>query len=302
MTSSEATCTSEFQSGKRIKQQMTGLGPVDLVFDIDPTDTETSIYQVFHRLINATGSALTGFAIELGFGIGDDFVRADASSGLSFSTAFSAQPTGSGSASTQFPFGLFGDAASNPNFSLDGFFAAERTGFVVDTSDPTALVSAGMFGPYDDIFGSWLTGEMVPQGAFWDHDGDPDTDALLMAWLNADGYWEQRREIVDLDGGVAGTLSSALLYDNFDALLAAMLGEDYDPGQLIIAADYIEDLANLNLNFAIALGDLGGATSFTLRSTVYAADQQLPAVPLPAGGLLLVSALGMAVAARRRRA
>lgn len=59
------TCSSPFQSGKRIKKQMTGLGPVDLVFDVQP-GTTTSVYQVFDRIINATGAALAGFAIELG--------------------------------------------------------------------------------------------------------------------------------------------------------------------------------------------------------------------------------------------
>jgi hypothetical protein len=299
MTSSNAVCDSPFQSGKRIKQQMTGLGPVDLVFDVAPGDT-TSVYQVFHRLINATGSALTGFAIELGFGTGDGFVRADAASGLSFSSLFTAQPTGSGSVSTQFPFGLFGNAASNPNFSLDGFFAPVRTGFTVDTTDPTRIVSTGFFGPYDGLFGAWLSGDMVPQGAFWDNDNNPDTDALLMAWLNPAGEWELRREIVDLAAGTAGTLASALSFSTFDDLLAALLGDDFDPGQMIITAGEIEDLANLNVNFAVALGNMGNATSFTLRSVVYPVAP--PAIPLPAGGVLLVSALGLLAAARRRRA
>lgn len=72
-----ATCTSPFQSGKRIKQQMTGLGPVDLVFDIDNIGA-ASTYQVFHRLINLTTQDLAGFTIELGFGVGSEFVQATA--------------------------------------------------------------------------------------------------------------------------------------------------------------------------------------------------------------------------------
>jgi hypothetical protein len=233
--------------------------------------------------------------------MGPDFVRAGADSGLSFSSEFTAQPTGSGSASTQFPFGLFGDAASNPNFTLDGFFAPQRAGLVVDTTDPTLIVSDGFFGPYDDLFGGWLSGDMVPQGAFWDNDNNADTDALLMAWLTPAGEWELRREILDLAAGTAGTLITPMTFSTFDDMVAELLGEDYDPAQMVIAAGLIEDLANLNVNFAIALGDMGNATSFTLRTVVY--PQNVSAVPLPAGAPLLIAGFGaIAALSRRRRA
>ncbi len=297
MTSSAANCDSPFQSGKRIKQQMTDVGPVDLVFNItDNADINT--YQVFHRLINATGQALSGFSIELGFGVGEEFVRADAAGGLTFSQLFSAQPTGSGIASTQFPFGLFGDAASNPNFSLDGFFANERAGLTLDLSNPTEIASNGSFGPYSTLFGPWLSGNMVPEGAFWDNDGDASTDALLMAWLREDGIWEARRDIFDLGTGVAETIAP-VEYSSFDDLVASFLGSGFDPDQDIITAGAIEDLANLNVNFAIQLGGMDGATQITLRSTVFAAPSP---VPLPAGGLLMLSAMGALAFARCRRA
>ncbi len=296
MTSSAATCTSPFQSGKRIKQQMTDVGPVDLVFNVGDV-TEINSYQVFHRLINATGQALSGFSIELGFGVGDDFQRAGTDSGLSFSQLFSAQPSGSGIASTQFPFGLFGDAASNPNFTLDGFFASERSGLTLDLSDPTEIASTGFFGSYGALFGPWLSGNMVPQGAFWDNDNDPLTDALLMAWLKEDGTWEARREILDLGTGAAGSITP-VAFSAFDDLVASFLGNGFDPSQMVITAGSIEDLANLNVNFAIELGDLNGAERFTLRSSVFAAPSP---VPLPAGGVLILSALGALSLLRRRR-
>jgi hypothetical protein len=99
-------CTGEFQSGKRVKTQLTGFGPVDLVFDT--IEGDESNYQVFYRLINKTTQSLAGFALELGFGVGSEFVQATAAQGITFSTAFRAPPTGSGASSTQFPFGLFG--------------------------------------------------------------------------------------------------------------------------------------------------------------------------------------------------
>ena len=185
MASSTATCDSPFQSGKRIKQVVTGFDPVDLVFDIDDTSTTESVYQVFGRLINQTSKSLAGFSLELGFGVGNDFVQATAADGISFSTLFTAQPSGSGPVSTQFPFGLFGDADTNPNFLLDGFFADERTGF--DTTVTTAKIeSSAIYGPYSSIFGDWMSAGLEPQGLFWDFDQDPDTDALLMAKHIAD--------------------------------------------------------------------------------------------------------------------
>ncbi len=291
MTSNpDATCTSPFQSGKRIKQQMTGLGTVDLVFDID-NDGSDSSYQVFHRLINQTGTSLDGFTIELGFGIGEEFTKATLGDGLSFSSTFRASPAGSGAASTQFPFGLFGDATTNPNFDLDGFFASERTGFDVSL-DSFTLASTGIFGPYDDIFGYWLSQEAVPTGAFWDNDGDDTTEALLMAWLNPEGIWESRRE-VDEDDPTAAVSAASTFWDSYEDMVAGLGLE----GALF--QDVIEDLANLNVNFAINLTDLGNRSSFTLRTFVHQAP--VAPIPLPAGAPLLIGALGLLATLRRRR-
>lgn len=287
-----ATCTSEFQSGKRIKQEITGLGAVDLVFDIDPTGAD-STYQVFHRLINKTTQTLAGFAIELGFGVGNDFVQAVAADGISFNSGFRAQPTGSGAASTQFPFGLFGDAATNPNFELDGFFAAERTGFDVSLGD-VSLSSTGLFGPYDTFFDGWLSKEDVPDGALWEF--EVGKDPLVMAWQRDDGIWELRRDFVGglgIENVVSLTGTDIKEFASFEALQAHLgLGD-------ALLQDAIEDLANLNVNFAVALGDVGDRGSFTLRTTVL--PQQVAAVPLPAGAPLLLAGLGMLVALRRRR-
>ncbi len=291
-----ATCTSPFQSGKRIKQQTTGFAPVDLVFD-----TETSVdgegnpasntYQVFHRLINLTGQGVSGFSVELGFGVGDAFVQAQPGQGVLISPGFNAQPGGSGPASTQYPFGLFGDAADNPNFSLDGFFAPERSGLSVDVTG-TTITSTGFFGPYEGLFESWLSQESVPTGAFWDNDNDPSTDALLMAWLNPDGLWEVRREVDDLNLGSAASLLVPETFATYDEVVS-FLGLDG-----VLSQGEIEDLANLNLNFAIEVGDMGDAGSFTLRTTmVEAQDNEVPA---PAGAPIIALALGALAWARRR--
>lgn len=299
-----ATCDSPFQSGKRIKQQMTGTGPVDLVFDVDNDDTD-STYQVFHRLINDTNALLDGFKIELGYGIGDGFEKAGDDGALSFSSLFAAQPQGSGSASTQFPFGLFGDADTNPNFTLDGFFANARTGFSTDFS-AVEIASDGIFGPYTDFFDTWLPGQSVPAGVFWDNDNDPGTDALVMAWQRPDGSWEIRREIASLADGTAAALAAPVELASFDAVVDWFEGREGGTDlTAVLLPGEIEDLANLNVNFAIQLaGNLFDAAgdaldSFTLRTTVFAAP--IAAIPLPAGAPLLLGGLGMLWALRRRR-
>ncbi len=282
-----ATCTSEFQSGKRIKQQMTGLGPLDLVFDVTGGE-DTAFYQVFHRLINVTGEALKGFKVELGYGIGDAFQTV--TEGLKFAAGFRAQPTGSGPVSSQFPFGLFGDATTNPNFTLDGFFAADRTGLNVTFAD-NLLASSGFYGPYDTLFAGWLSQDDVPLGGFWDNDADPLTDALLMVWFNpATQMWEVRRQVSASDPTQAETIAPVSF---------ATLAEAEAYLNLTLLRGAIEDLANLNLNFGIEVGDYA-YSSFTLRTTVLPADL-VAAVPLPAAAPLLAAGLGLLAMLRRRR-
>ena len=320
MASSTATCTSGFQSGKRIKQQVTGLEPVDLVFDVsDATDDAASVYQVFGRLINVTGQALSGFSIDLGFGVGDDFVSAVAGDGLSFSTLFTAQPNSSRlSSTTQFPFGLFGDAATNPNFLLDGFFDDERTGFNLE-QELTTLSSTDYYGAYQALFGEWLSQEDVPQAVFWDFDNNDETDALLVAWLNDDGKWEVRRNpgetCSDVDGSLTCTQGITLdpdtlgysEYNAFSDVVSALVagaadctnlpGDECLVGETYFFEDGIEDLANLNLNYAISLAANVDFDSFMIRTSVTPA-----VIPLPAGAPLLAGGIGLLALLRRRAA
>ena len=305
MTSNDPNlCTGEFQSGKRIKQQMTGFDPVDLVFDVD-ADAETSFYQVFGRLINATGAALSGFTIELGSGVGTAFQAFGADAPVTFSSAFTAQPNSSGlSSTTQFPFGLFGAAADSPNFLLDGFFASARTGLELLQTD-TTITSAGYFGDYFDLFGAWnpQLETSLPQGLFWDFDGLEDTDALLMAWLRPDGLWELRRDVgltcdpEDADNCTFGVMREGYETGTLDEILA-LLDVEGD-WTLAFAEGAIEDLANLNVNYALEVGNLAlaGLSSFTIRTTVFEA---VAPIPLPAGAPLLIAALGALGLLRRR--
>lgn len=293
LATSGTSCDGPFQSGKRFKEQLTDTGPVDLVFNVDPTtnglsdSTEGSVYQVFQRLVNLTGEVIHDVSVELGFGVGDAFQQSSDGDGLSFANV------GLGpndlKAFTQYPFGLFGDASTNNNFTLDGFFDNARSGFTLDTSNEDMLASTGVYGAYADLFGgAWLSQEMAPAGLLWDDDGDVTTDALVMAWFDEEaGLWEALRTVV---GGEAVSSLDAPIYratlEEFEELWGVSLEEE----------PFIEDLANLNLNYGIFLSDQFAGNNFTLRVTTATAP-----IPLPASAVFLLGGLGVLGSMRLRK-
>lgn len=327
-------CATGFQTGNRFKLQLTDTGAVDLVFNVNPDVAGTqgvnpgnpdegpgvstpgiNTYQVFGRAVNLTQQMLDSFVIELGFGVGDNFVASTDGDGLSFAQSLNLGPNGD-TAFTQYPFGLFG-SLDQPNPSpnpIAGFFDNDgRAGFEVaveaDGVGEDRIVSGDYYGTYDDIFGNWLSQEMAPMGLLWDNDGLDTTDALVMAWFNEDlGQWETLREVIDLldrDGNVIGLTARAAdssLYPTFDAAVAAL---GLANGTFV--EDLIEDVANLNLNFGIELAssftgwfDTEGVlqNNFTLRLTSFAAPAP---IPLPASVLFLLASVGSLGAVRRLR-
>jgi hypothetical protein len=65
-----------------------GLGPADLEFDLANSGgtTEYQVAPAGFGVVNNTGSLLAGFLVELGFGVGPDFVRSGAADELDFDT------------------------------------------------------------------------------------------------------------------------------------------------------------------------------------------------------------------------
>ncbi|MGM0662177.1 MAG: choice-of-anchor F family protein [Pseudomonadota bacterium] len=297
MASSESTCDGPRQSGKRLKQHFTDIGPTDLVFDTNPGGTVTPVddgnggtltgdigYRVFHKLTNETGAPLAGFTLSLGTGVGDNFTPSASGDGLSFSQDFENGPEKL-AAYAQFPVGLFGEV-NDRNGGLGGFFdRTARSGFNTVFGEDM-IKTAGFFGSYGDTFGPWLTGEAVPTGLFWD-DGDDDVEDPLIAWILDDGRVEQRR---DVNGGVVSNLAD----DGFRLFADLNEFENEDGGLFaqLFSGD-IEDLANVNVNFAIDLSDFSG-DNFTLRVTA-------TPVPLPATAPLLVAGIGAFAMLRRRK-
>lgn len=338
-SSAGVPCEGEFQSGKRVKQQVTDIGPIDLVFGVEATPDEpddnvtndVSLYQVFHRLINVTGQDLTGFTLQLGTGVGDDFDVSTDGDGLRFADT-NLFTSGNGkfapgdplafgpddlTSFSQFPYGLYGGVPLNPNpLELKGFFdtgedgSTGRAGFdVVQTEDE--IKSTSPYGSYTPLFGDWLSQGDVPEALFWAY--EEGVDPLLMAWANDDGMWEIRRDIADGvidEDGMWGDLGPgsvlSLLEGDWETFglgdiagVAGFLG--LAEGDLLQGP--IEDLANLNLTFGIELANSFidfGNTSFTLRAIPTAA---VSAVPLPAGAPLLIAGLAaLGYAGRRRKA
>ncbi len=119
-----------------------------------------------------------------------------------------------------------------------------------------ANVPAGA-GAAANQFGPWLPNSMLPEGIFFDDDGNPDTDAALITWY---GY---NPAISDL-GWMRGDLES----------FAAIPATDIQAmgANLSYTSNVIDDLVNIGLNYVIRLGDVGtfpasANNTFTIRVT-----------------------------------
>ena len=296
----DASCNSEFQSGKRIKLDQTSSGAIDIVFNLDgsmPSADNDGLYKFYQKYGNNTGSALAGFTIGLGFGIGDSFVSSVIGDGLSF-VDFGIDPKGS-EFSSVFSQGLFG--TDEQRGRPQGYFSAERSGFNLEFVSEDLFRSAGIFGSYGDLFGDWLAYSMAPEGYFYDDDGDPTTDAILMAHRDEfTGEWIMNRRI-DTDGNIEtfaegndGQRLTSLVTDVEEALqiqvanitsptasnapLAACVENSPTPVPCLAGVGEIEDLAkfnvtyftdpqNINIGSDSALSYQDNQATFTLRIT-----------------------------------
>ena len=111
----------------------------------------------------------------------------------------------------------------------------------------------------------------------------PTTDDLLMAWNTPDGKWEVRR---GLDANGDPISITPIVFDSFSEAETFL--------NLSLVSGAIEDLANLNTNFAILLGEAFQGENFTLRVNVQP-------VPLPAGAPLILAGLAALGMVRQRR-
>ena len=295
-------CSSPFQTHKRFKVAMLpttvdgqGSESVDLVFNVVPEAGERT-YEIFQKINNWTGKRLAGFKVEVGFGVGGAFQRASAAGVLAHLNIAVPSDLWSPTQLATFSAGLFGPL--DKHTGEVGFFDLDtRAGFYIDqyvdgvqplTDTLTATrplpsnyanVPAGA-GAAARQFGPWLPNSMLPTGIFFDDDGNPDTDAELVAWY---GYNPTTTSL----GWMRGASGSFAAIS--DAEIQAM------GANLSYTSDVIDDLVNVGLNYVVRIGDVStfpGTVNktFTIRVTPTAdASATLPPtfVGVPPNPLLL---------------
>ena len=262
----QVPCSGPFQSHKRFKVAMLpttvdgGAGAedgIDLVFDVDP-EAGTRDYQVFQKINNWTNGRLDGFKIEVGTGIGADFVPAsdlDTGAGLENLSLSVPDDFFDSNQLATFSQGLFGPIDTQHDRPAGFFDQNIRAGFNINEagilSGLTDTLTSGdpLPSDYGDLFGPWLPNNMLPTGIFWDDDGNPDTDAQLVAWY---GSTDEQPDLTWRQGAA----------DGFAAIDDATIVEW---GQnLEYTSGVIDDLVNVGLNYIVTVGD---TTSFTVRVT-----------------------------------
>lgn len=65
------------------QKDYTAIGPVDIEFTVMPSDGTTE-YTILEGVSNSTGIDWSGYTLQLGFGVGSDFVPSDSGDGLDF--------------------------------------------------------------------------------------------------------------------------------------------------------------------------------------------------------------------------
>jgi len=251
-------CSDPFQSSKRIKLNANNVGTeVDLVFDVSATMGGESTYRILEKYLNVTGFTISDIKIELGFGTSDGFIPAAANIGLDFSDETGniwlvdtvTGDTNSKNLDALFPFGLFGDADTDPNHDIDGYFDPNNRARFLLKANRGEIETTGITENYHNLVGDFLSKSQVLPGMFFDHDNDTETDPLTIAHLSDNGWVSFRTDQFWLDVGLTApplNLDGTIVKSTIDAWQIDPL---YEEG-------LIEDLANLNLNYHLSVGDI----------------------------------------------
>jgi len=292
-------CDSPFQTHKRFKvdalpASVDGVDEetIDLVFnvedEVDPIADPSRRYMILQKLNNYTDKRLSGYKIELGFGVGSAFVKAvgeDIALSLGLGEGVDDLDVADGSDIWDpvdlavFSAGLFGKADDkHPN---DGFFDDVRAGYNVELTDAYTIESTTPFAPsnYTLLFGDWLPSIWEPTAIFFDEDNNPLTDAKLVA------FWGDDPSTVDVDyQWLLGNADGFAPVPEAD-LIAWATDTSGTDGTNLYSVGGIEDVLNLGLTYIVNVGDVfdvgnvigAGHTNFTIRMTpIPAVDQTVP--------------------------
>jgi len=286
-------CDSPFQTHKRFKvDALTPTAddvadalaePIDFVFNVEAGETaEIAVreYMVLQKLNNYSDRRYSGLKLEVGFGIGADFINAanalsddevpvPSQVKLSYTAAddTEGQYIFAEDDRATFSAGLFGtEDDKHPN----GFFDLNRAGYNIDVDVNGTIIqtTSVMASNYVEIFGNWLPSKWEPKGVFYDDDNNPLTDAALVA------YWgpSPTDETVAWRKGYADGF--AVITEQEVQDIANEVGKDVT----LYSVDGIEDLLNLGLTYIVEVGDPttfpAGTDKFTVRMTPIASTEE----------------------------
>jgi hypothetical protein len=136
----------------------------------------TILYNVFAKITNDGGTEAKGFKIELGTGIGANFMPSTDTDGINLVNY--QDFTG------KYPGGLFG---GSPAEGLP-FFTTESAYYYTEQVGDT-LTTLGVPPQYYNLFGLWQTLANVPGAWIYDNDGRPWTDGKLVAYDEGVNNW-----------------------------------------------------------------------------------------------------------------
>ncbi len=276
----QVTCSGPFQSHKRYKIAMLpstvdgeGSESVDLVFNVEPEDGSRD-YQVFQKINNWTDGRLAGFTVQVGFGVGESFQTAT-SAGVDLNDLNISVPSDIWDEKQLaiFSAGLFGP--QDKHTGKIGFFDPnKRAGFLIDEYTDQMLTDSlhatrtlgsnyaevPIGAAADNQFGPWLPDNMLPYGIFFDDDGNPETDAKLLAWYG----FNPNLPVPGL-GWMGGSQDSDGPFSAIPTTEIEAMGAN-----LSFTMGQIDDLVNVGLNYLVTVGNVStfpAGNTFTIRIT-----------------------------------
>lgn len=261
----EVYCDSPGGSGKRVKIRLTGPVPFDMRLSTTASDQYPAVdYFTFGKVSNLTGARIVGFSIELLDAAGNPMSELDPAAAVLYNLA--ATDLGIGS---RLPDGLYGEGGQEGEI---GFFNSGRASLVLSASSDELSFGALTNTHYVTNFGTaMLDDTMLPDGLFWDDNGDPSDESALVAWNNlAGGGWTygildtadnldaRLQELADTLGVTVAELGYANGGPVPPEIVARMTGDS------LFAVAPIEDLRNANVNYTITVGNVEGG-EFIIR-------------------------------------
>ncbi|MBI5557156.1 MAG: choice-of-anchor F family protein [Deltaproteobacteria bacterium] len=296
-------CSDPFQSSKRFKLVSYELdAPVDLTFNVQ-NNGANEVYRLLMKYGNQTGSRVTGFTMQLGFlDANGNFTEAGLADPVSFAPrsgvpySYTVPSTSTilkqGELDALQAHGLFG--APDQHHTTYGYFNPYVRATFLMTAYKTHIVASDLSPVHTDLFGEWLPSNHLKGGLYFDADNIIYTDNILMANctgnfdeeagqsgiatgecnqacadnLGCDAPWVTYRQSVNITMNGDGTWN-----------IPAVVGADVRQPVALTATELaaikanpawapadIDDLANVNINAFVNIGDLPSG-NFTLRLT-----------------------------------